>query len=261
MLLSLKHLGYYTIEAEDGNVGQVYSFLFDDQQWIVRYLVVDTGKLLPGRKVLVIPSALAEPDNRMRVFPVKLTREQVKQSPDIDADKPISMQQELELHKYYKWSSYWEGYGPILTPYAPVVPGLSRRVREKPLSPPGAAAEEKSDNHLRSTKEVIGYKTHADDGEIGHIDDLVVNTSEWVIRYIVVDTRNWLPGRKVIIPPDWINSISWAEAAVNVGVSRKDVKSSPEFDSEAPVNREYENELYDYYGRPKYWLTGDEDEA
>ena len=101
---------------------------------------------------------------------------------------------------------------------------------------------------------MIGYKIHAEEGQIGHVEDFIVHEDDWAIRYMVVDTRNWLPGRKVIIPPDWIKDISWMDSEVLVDVSKEVVKESPEFDPAAPVNREYETRLYDYYGRPKYWL-------
>jgi hypothetical protein len=253
MLLSVKNLSDYRIEATDGSIGRVHCFLFDDHSWVVRYLVVDTGTWLPGRKVLIRPSALDKPEGQMEVFPVELTREQVKNSPDIDTEKPVSRQQEIELHKYYNWAPYWAGnVGPAVAPYAPVAPNLSEQFKKE--QPSGTETKGKNDPHLRSTKEVIGYKIHAEEGQIGHVEDFIVHEDDWAIRYMVVDTRNWLPGRKVIIPPDWIKDISWMDSEVLVDVSKEVVKESPEFDPAAPVNREYETRLYDYYGRPKYWL-------
>ena len=253
MFLSVKNLFKYKIEATDGSVGQVHSFLFDDQNWTVRYLVVDTGSWLPGRKVLIVPSALGKPEGQMEVFPVELTREQVKSSPDIDTEKPVSRQQEIELYKYYNWAPYWGNPGPFAAPYAPLVSGVTKQDKEK--KPEDEGTREKTNQHLRSTKEIIGYKIHAEDGEIGHVEDFIVHVDDWIIRYVVIDTRNWLPGRKVIIPPDWwIKDISWADSEVVVNVKREAIKNSPEFDPTEPVNREYETRLYDYYGRPKYWL-------
>ncbi len=253
MLLSVKTLATYTIEAKDGNIGEVHTFLLDDQQWVVRYLVADTGKWLPGRKVLINPSALQKPEKQMDVFPVDLTREQIKNSPDIDVEKPVSRQQEIELHKYYNWGPYWTGaYGPISAPNVPVAPEVNQP-KESPITPQ-ALNDEKTNPHLRSTKEIIGYRVHAEDGQIGHVADFIAHIEDWVIRYLVVDTRNWLPGKHVIIPPDWIKEISWSKSEVMVDVSKETIKNSPQFDPTAPVNREYEIRLYDYYGRPRYWL-------
>jgi hypothetical protein len=254
MFLSVKNLSNYTIEATDGTIGHVHSFLFDDQNWAIRYLVVDAGTWLLGRKVLVAPAALGKPEGQMEVFPVGLTREQVKGSADIDTEKPVSRQQEIELHKYYNWAPYWVGtFGPTGILDAPVVPGVNTQGKES--QPASVEAKEETDPHLRSTKEVLGYKIHAEDGQIGHVEDFIVHVDDWIIRYMVVDTRSWLPGRKVMISPDWwIKDISWADSEVVVDVTRDLIEGSPEFDPAYPVNREYETRLYDYYGRPKYWL-------
>lgn len=251
MLLSIKNLTKYKIEAADGNIGHVESFLFDDQSWTVRYLVIDTGNWLPDRKVLISPSALDNPAGQMNTFPVKLTREQIKGSPDIDTDKPVSRQKELKLHKYYNWAPYWGGaMGPAVAPYAPVSPGFNEQAEDEAA---GTKTKEKTDSHLRSTKELIGYKLHAEDGQIGHVEDFIVHANDWIIRYMVVDTKNWLPGRKVIIPPNWIENISWSDSEVLVNVDKETIKNSPEFNPLEPVNRKYEIRFYDYYGRPKYW--------
>ncbi|HBG25516.1 MAG: hypothetical protein A2Y10_05320 [Planctomycetes bacterium GWF2_41_51] len=244
MLISAKYLTNYKIESKDGNIGQVHSFLFDDEKWIIRYLVVDIGNWLTGRKVLIVPSALGKPEGQDRVFPVELSREEISKSPDISTDQPISRQQEHELHKYYNWAAYWGGpLGLAATPIGPVP------IPKETQTPVGIAEE----NHLRSTKEVIGYTLHASDGKIGRVDDFIIHQENWIIRYMVVDTTHWIAGKKVLIPPDWIKEISWSHAEVSVDVSKETVKKSPEFNPAAPVNREYEIRLYDYYGRPKYW--------
>jgi hypothetical protein len=250
MLLSINHISHYGIEARDGRIGQAHSFLFDDQSWIVRYLVVDTGGWLTGRKVIITPAALGKPKDTEKVFPVELTKKQVKESPDIDADRPVSRQQEIKLHEYYGWSPYWVGMFGMA--YAPPATVLNQRADKEQAVRTEEA--ENSDPHLRSTREVIGYKIHAEDGQIGRVDDFIVHVDDWIIRYLVIDTKNWLPGRKVIAPPDWITDIRWADSEVFVNVTRDVVNESPEFDPAAPVNREYEIQLYDYYGRPKYWL-------
>lgn len=244
MLRSIKNLSGAAISARDGEIGKVHSFLFDDDNWTVRYLVVDTGKWLPGRKVLIAPTALGRPDWQGRTLPVNLTKDQVRNSPDIDTERPVSRQKEAELRKYYDWAPYWGvGYGIGLPPGQYVEADR------------GAVAVEnvQGDVHLRSTKEVRGYRIHATDGEIGHVEDFIVSDDGWVIRYLVVDTRNWLPGRSVLISPDWVRDIGWEEREVWVDVAKQQIEDSPPFNETDPVNREYETQMYDYYGRPKYW--------
>lgn len=170
----------------------------------------------------------------------------MKNCPDINTDKPVSRKNELELLRYYGMSPYW----PYVTPsgnYPQPIP-VSKEEREK------LEAEKMEETHLRSTREVIGYHIQVTDDEIGHVEDFIVEDEDWVIRYMIVDTRNWLPGKKVLVSPHWIKSISWEQAKVSVDLSRESVKTSPEFDPSEPVNREYELRLYDYYGRPKYWV-------
>jgi hypothetical protein len=116
-----------------------------------------------------------------------------------------------------------------------------------------AAEEQDRDPHLRSTKEVIGYHIQAVDGEIGHVEDLIVDDEEWFLRYLVVDTRNWLPGKAVLVAPGWAKRVDWVKRKVHVDLPQEAIRDSPEFDPSRPVNREYEVRLYDYYGRPHYW--------
>jgi hypothetical protein len=106
---------------------------------------------------------------------------------------------------------------------------------------------------LRSIQELQGYKISVLDGNIGHVEEFIADDSNWFIRYMVVDTKNWLPGRKVLIAPDWIEQVSWNDSKFYVDLPRELIKDSPEYDPAAPVNRQYEARLYDYYGRPKYW--------
>jgi sporulation protein YlmC with PRC-barrel domain len=236
MLRSIKSLYGYTIQARDGDIGKVQEFYFDDQAWTIRYLVVDTGGWLLGRRVLLSTVAAGQPEWEKRAFPAVLTKEQVEHSPSISADKPVSRQMEEDLHTYYGWTPYWSGAGIAMAEAA--------AEREK---------REAGDPHLRSTQKVTGYHIQATDGEIGHVEDFVVDDETWVIRYMVVNTRNWLPGKSVLVAPTWVDRISWAGGLVYLDLDRETIKNSPEFDPSAPVNRAYELRLYDYYGRPKYW--------
>jgi uncharacterized protein YrrD len=255
MLRSMNELYGYTIRATDDTIGSVHEFLFDDREWKVRYLVVDTGSWLPGRKVLIAPEALSKPDWASMTLPVNLTKDQVKNSPDVDTEKPVSRQQEDELRRYYDWPLYWGGFaGPAGTGGYWPTPVDTERVPQ-PVERPGTTAVHAApaETPLRTAREVSGYHIQAADGDIGHVDDFILDDDRWTIRYLVVDTRNWLPGRKVVLAPDWVDAVDWSESKVHVSLTKDGVKSSPEFDPEAPVNRQYEETLYDYYGRPKYW--------
>jgi hypothetical protein len=235
----------YVLLARDGEIGRCKDFLFDDEKWAIRYMVADTGKWLPGRKVLISPMMLGEPDWATRRFQVDLTRHQVENSPPLEMDSPVS-QYEILYSQYFGTASYWGGGN--LWGIHPS-PSLLRAQQGK-LATDFEGPEE---NGLRSIKEVTGYHIQASDGEIGHVEDFIVDDEVWSLRYIVVDTRNWLPGRKVLVSPQWAETIDWAQEKLGVDLSTDSIKNSPEYDPLAPINREYESKLYDYYGRPVYW--------
>jgi hypothetical protein len=253
MLRSLKDLEHFTVGASDGDIGSVGDFYFDDDRWAVRYLVVETGGFWHDRKqVLVSPLAFREADWSTRRFHLALTGEKVKHSPDAAVDKPVSRQFEQDYFRFYGWPNYWGGDG-LWGNWA--YPGQLAMV------PPSGLREDlaHSDPHLRSLREVIGYHLQGTDGELGHIKDMIVDDRNWAIRYLVIDTSNWWIGKKVLLPPHWVERISWAENQVYVSLPREDIKNSPEWLPEQPVNRAYETRLYDYYGRPAYWLNEGKD--
>jgi len=248
MLRSVDELYNYVLQAEDGQIGRCKDFLFDDRFWTIRYMVADTGKWLPGRKVLVSPISLGEPNWDSRVFPVRLTKKQIEEAPQLDEDAPVSRQHEARWMQYYGWPHYWTGPGVWGTEAYPNALFIQKQLAETTEEEP-----EDVDRHLRGAKEVKGYHIAAADGEIGHVEDFIVDDDTWTIRYVVVDTRNWLPGEKVLLSPEWVESVNWMDRKVGVLVTTQEVKDSPKYDPSAPVNREYEVRLYDFYGRPKYW--------
>ncbi len=250
MLRSVKSLKGYKIGATDGELGKVDTFLFHDFSWIVRYLVADTGNWLPGRRVLISPASIEQPVADVRMLPVNLTKDQVENSPDLGVDEPISRQAEQELHEYYDWTPYWIGTGINAPAMEPSAVEPTKEEKEEAA----VAAKQKADLTLRSTQEVVGYRIHATDGDMGHAEDLILDDETWNIRYLVVDTRNWLPGRSVLISTEWIEKIDWAESKVWIDLPKEQIKDSPSYDPSAPVNQEYETRLYDFYGRPKYWV-------
>lgn len=213
--------------ATDGEIGKVKAFYFDDNTWTIRYLIVETGGWLSGRKVLISPQALLAPDWESNVFPVNLTKEQIKNSPDIDTDKPVSRQQEIALNAYYPWTGYWGsgiwsgGMGVTGMMTSPAIP-LEQAIHENE----SASRKETGDPHLRSTDEVSGYNIKAADGEIGDAEDFIVDDSTWKIAFMVVDTGNWFPGKKVIISPKLIKDIKWDTSEIVLNASVEQVKNS-----------------------------------
>jgi hypothetical protein len=231
MLCNASALIGQIVDGTDGAVGTVSDLLFDDANWGVRWLVVDTGAWLPGRKVLLPPVALGHPDSASRHIPVTLTMKRVKDSPDVDTDMPVSRQAEASIYDHYGWAPYWGGgmmaFGRAMaTPF--VVP-LNMESEPLGLSDKGARSDI-GDPHLRSITAVTGYHIHAIDGEIGHAEDFIVDDALWKIRHIVVDTKNWWPGEKVLISPRAVRGIDWSEKLIHLNAKREKIKDSPAYD-------------------------------
>jgi len=253
-MLTNKRLKNFAIHATDGELGSVAELFFDDETWAVRYLVVDTGGWLNGRKVLISPFSVIGIDWDSQRLDVALTKRQVKNSPEIDTHEPVSRQHEAAYLGYYGYPYYWGGpnlWGPAFFPA-----GMAVREPASTEIMANRIRSESADSHLRSTEAVTGYYIEATDGEVGHVDGFVIDDEAWAIRYIEVATRNWLPGKKVLVSPQWIERISWTESKVHTGLSVEAIKDAPEYIESQPVTREYENQLYFHYGRPPYWLHG-----
>jgi hypothetical protein len=238
MLRRINELMGYVISAEDGEIGRGKDFLFDDRHWAIRYMVADTGKWLPGRKVLVSPIALEKPNWEDQRFPVQLTQEEIKESSSLDEDAPISRQYESSWFDYYSWPYYWVGGGIWgASPY-PTALFLKRleKVVEKGLEP--------EESHLRSVNEVTGYQILSKEGKIGHAEDFLVEEETWVLRYIVISIHDGLPERKVLVAPTWVTWVDWISMQIKIELTTEAVKQSLEYDPSVPVDRSYEVRLH-----------------
>jgi uncharacterized protein YrrD len=219
MLFRFGSLTGLPIEATNGEVGKIKDAFFDDHLWAMRYLVVGAGSWLRGRKALISPVALKKIDWQRNLVQVGLTKQQVKESPDIDTDKPVSRQLEADLLDHYGYPHYWTG---------------------------------PADTHLRSTKEVTGYRLQASNDSMVHVEDFLFDTVTWAIRYLVVDIRNWLPGKHVVIPQQWITSVAWDDRVVNVDVTRRILQAAPDYESSIEFSSTHETDLYRHYHREGY---------
>lgn len=248
MLRSLKDLERYEVGASDGDLGRVANFLLDDEHWAIRYLVVETGAFFKSRRVLVSPISFRQADWSTRRFHVGLTMDKIKSSPSVDLDRPVCRQNEHDQALYYDYPFYWGyiglwGQGPS--------PGLMAAGAKMEARAPHS--DKPNDVHLRSVNEVLRYHVHASDGQMGHVDDFIIDDESWEVRYLVVQTSHIWFGKKVLVAASWASRISWEGEAIYVDLTRDTIKACPAWDASAPINREYEAQLYDYYGRPAYW--------
>lgn len=258
MLNSVSHLRRATVAATDGDIGPIKQVFFDDQRWVIRYLIVDTGSWLTGREVLISPYAVTQPLPKDPTVAVRLTRKQVQASPDIDTHQPVSRRHEQDYLRYYAYPDYWDGSGlwamgelPMLPPTPPAGPAGAQAAIDARSRAEHVPTE---DVHLRSSAEVDDYRIQAADGSIGHVEDFIFDDESWAIRYLLVNTNNWWPGgRKVLVAVSWISSIEWADKAVYVTLTREQIKDSPAYDENVTIDRDYEQRLHESYNRVGYW--------
>jgi hypothetical protein len=237
MLRCLSGIIGYRIGAMDGEIGKVRDFLVDDLNWTVRYVLVDGGLITGGRRVIISPAVIGQPNWNQQVLPAGVTKAELARSRSVDIHTPPSGQQ-------HAFAAALNG----LTPYWPPL-AVSAAVK----TAAAAVSDICGEPHLRSVARLIEYQIRALDGRIGRVDDFIADDEDWSIHYMTVATGNWLPGKRVLIEPRWIRSFSPDSKQVSLYVSREDVTSSPEYDPRAPVNRQYEARRYDYCGRPMQW--------
>lgn len=240
MLRRMKDLRGFGLRARDGDLGRARDFIFDDKTWTVRYIVVDTSRWLSGRNILISPIVTDSADWDKKMLQVLLTRDQVKTGPEIRVDEERSANDEREYYEHYGWPFYWVGggrWGPVTVP---------QELLAHPLEQ-GPKTKQANESNLRSMKQVTGYAIQATDGGIGQVDDFIIDDEPWVIRYMVVDTGRWWPGKKVIVSPRWISHVDWKNSNVYTNLSRRSIKTAPEFTPDK-LDPNYEAELHKHYG-------------
>ena len=224
MVKSLRELHGVAIEATDGHIGSLQDLYFDDRSGQIRYFVVDTAKWLPGRRVLIAPEAIRRPWKDGTGLPVNLTRQQVRSSPEIAIERPVSREAEMLLHMHYGWAPYWVGAS--LSPTAPELASLVEEAREAE-----SASTQKREIHLQSGHEMIGFQICGSDGKAGVLDDLLIDPIEGKVRFLVVKTGERFSHKQVLLSPDVIAGVNGAESKITTRLSRHAIGCCPEHKS------------------------------
>lgn len=243
MLRNLNSLVNRPVMAEGGRLGEVKGFFFDDRQWIVRYLIVETLSHSHSRETIISTAAFKGQDWNAGTLVTDLSLTQVRNGPEVELDRPLAIAQEERIARYFGWPVYWNALG--------------AEVHRATVTPSGARAmvvERESTLHaLRGTREIRGFGIRAIDGEVGEIADLVADDASWQVHYLEIDTGTILSGKKVLLSPEWVESVDWYAHTVSVPLSKSTIKESPAYDPSEPITRTYEDKLFDYYKMPKYW--------
>jgi hypothetical protein len=243
MLRTSAALRRLSIHATDGELGRVTEFYFDDERWTVRYLVVRTGSWLSGRDVLLTPAVITGCNWEANTLDVSLTTEQVRESPDVSTDRPVSRRQELEYLEYYDQPPYWM----LGSEIGGAAVALDAAMRTAATESEAAGVAPRT--HLRSSQEVVAYRLEATDGGIGHVRAFVIDDKTWRVRYLVVDTGTWWHGRKVVFAPEWVDRVSWGERCLHVGLTRDQIKTAPPYPGPDGITTVYEAALEAHYGK------------
>jgi hypothetical protein len=219
MLQNVKDLYGKKLVALDGDIGHVKDFYFDDNAWVVRYVVVDTGTWLTGRLVLLSPHAFEKLDQHESTLRVKLLKRQIQESPSIETHETVSQQFEEDYYRSYGWPVYWQGgqmWGmsgePLIASPQPKDFATRR------------ALEPRADRHLQSTKAVTGYQIQAVDETIGHVSGFLVGDKSWAIHEMVVQTGHWYSGKQILISLNQIERISFEEKKVYVKLTKAEIE-------------------------------------
>jgi sporulation protein YlmC with PRC-barrel domain len=250
MLHRIEELEGFTIHAKDGEIGSVEDAFFDDEKWVVRYLVVRTGSWLFGKEVLISPVSIKEIDWHGHEVEADLTAEEVKNSPSVEMEKPISKQQEYEFNRYFGIPVYWGGaglWGNAMYPGAIFIPPEEHAEELEEM-------KKRYNHHLRSVVEVRRYRIDTRDDELGRVEDFIIDDDTMAVRYMEIKTGGLFDGKHVLVSPRWIENVNWGEEEVRVNLSTEKIKDAPEYDPTNPIDREYEDRLFEHYGSPKYWL-------
>ena len=253
MLTPLLDWRGYCLRAIDKDLGSVEDFYFDDRTWTVRYLVADTGNWLPGRKVLIGPETVQSISPEDEAISVNLTSRAVEDSPGIETNLPFSLQKERELRLFFEWREYWNDEvfiqpaaagGMIPEPKADARPSTA-------VMDPQVGSQ--TNPYLRSANEVEGYTMRASDEDLGEVSGFIVQNETWRIRYLILETGNWLIGKKFLFSPRWVSGIDWSHRIVNLEITRKIFEGAPVYTPGEPIAVEDEQRLYDYYKKRPDW--------
>lgn len=237
-----RDLSALTLFATDGHVGSVQQLYFDDRNWAVRYLLVHTGGWLSGRTVLIAPIAVEKIDDTNVSMQINLCKEQIAQAPTIEETWPRHRHYADTYETYVRCAPYWQLGSTVWERPAFYADSLMTRSNE-PLD-----LESSEQSHLRSSREITGYGILARDGQLGHVGDLIVDDNDWVVRYIEVNTRNWLPGKKVLVQAGRIKQIDGTKRSMMMSLTKHAIQSAPACNATGMITPDYELQLFKHYG-------------
>ena len=258
MLHSYNDLRHYPIRAADERKGNVEDFYFDDVEWKIRYLVAHTGFLWTGRDSLIGVDLLSRPDTNAMEFPVAMSAEEVEEAGRA-GDHALFGERDRGSEKSDLMPLFWPSLliGAPEARYTPILAQeqLSKRWNTDRETSSGDA-EVPDHPRLRSMSEVSGYQIAAQDGEIGSVDDFLIDPEDWSVRYFVIDTGSWLPGKLVVVRTDQVEAIRTEDRVIAVRTDMTDIENAPRLGDIEELKKSSAQEMYERYGAIGYWPSG-----
>lgn len=248
MFRSINNWMGYGIQATDGDIGEIHDFYFDDNQWSIRYIIIDIGPWIKDRKVILSPDEFIALDSSEQYFSLKkLNKGQIKNSPEIDTALPVSKQEQISLHKYYRWPPY---------AISPITTEVKETEDSKEVEEAEAVSQmQQNYSELRSAREVIRYSVKGKDGELGKVEDLLVDDEAWKIVYLVIDSKEELEiDKKILVTMSWIKWMHHNEQEIYLDLNKQTVRNSPSYDPERPKQWPMERELHKNTKKPYLWV-------
>lgn len=246
MLYDVNTLKGFKLKAKDGEIGKIKEFFFDDTTWNISYLIANTGNWLKDRQVLISPDALVKIDLYEHTLSVNLTKVQIESCPPLEHNQPVTRQYE---------DIYMKHYGLPIHSGSSFLQGMYGYIDQSEFDRWHAVHAEPSDPHLLSTNDTHGKHIHTSDGGAGHVHSFIIDSETWSIRYLVIDTHNLYPGKKILIAPEWIEYINTNERKIYLKLQRNAVLNAPKYQEDEELNRDYEEALHEHYNTKGYWET------
>jgi hypothetical protein len=222
MLIAMRDLTAYKLNARDGELGRLHDVSFDEVTWQVRHLVVEAGSGKAGR-ILMHPLAVRRWDIQSRSIDLTVTRLQVDERPPVDADQPLSQRQAALYYRHFGWPAYWPALGRGFAesqPYLRLVgSGCARTL-------PGDGPAD-HDPHLHGARRLLGFEVEARDGHAGRIDDILVDAATWMVRQLAIDARTWWLSKQALVSTEWITDIDWIQNRLQLDLDLDRLGRSP----------------------------------
>jgi hypothetical protein len=248
MFRSLNDLIGYSVRTENGDAGKVNNFYFDDLNWFVRYMIIDTGGLFDANRLFISPVVIEHIDRENQTILLKLTTERIAASPNMSDRQGLTRGDEVAIHEFFNWPAYWEEAG-----VPAVEAGLSGwSVTEMMTDVEGKHREATGgqERTLRNFTEMAGYRIISrDEGEVARLDDILVNDEDWRIMYMIGKVSGLLPGKNVLLSPAWISQTRYEQEEIAMDLTAETLRNSPEYNSDMPLDKDYEERLYQHYQR------------